>query len=382
MNNLNFRSWPCADWYHVPSKTEWEKLLLDWWWGINYTQISNDLLLPKPGYRSPLNGDMKNNGSTGYYWTTEPLDATKSYRFAISSLWVNVDEWAYLWEGLSVRCFKNDIEYENLSCSDFPNYPNATFRAWIPTAENQTWQNSDQSLWCYYICKDWFSWNNCNTIENPLSICEPGLWTIVSPTKYWSCDNFDNIICTWTWIWYIISACNVWTNIAWTWIESYGSYIQFGKSDSNWDTWSASYNYDWKANWWIDLGSSNDWWVENIERLSALYSNQNDQDKLKMQWPCNTWYHIPTIREWNDVLSSWWWWENSSQMSNDLFLPFAWLTLWNSTELDSSFTWVWGYWSSSPNSFNWYSFALTSNNISEKFYHYRAAWMSVRCFRN
>jgi hypothetical protein len=194
--------------------------------------------------------------------------------------------------------------------------------------------------------------------------------------------------------------CNIWTNIAWLSSSSYWSYFQFWKNTTTWSTWNSWRWWDWTSPGWIDSWSALNWWISNDEWLTATWKNQNTTDKTKMQWPCLTWYHIPTFREWAEIIVSWnlvhWDISSSSTRSNDLSNTLK-LSLWWRKIYDTwTFNLVWSYWyywtSSSayinttyPS--NWGILSLGWLNISPSNYsvfnsYQRSGWMLIRCFKN
>ena len=204
-------------------------------------------------------------------------------------------------------------------------------------------------------------------------------WTIfVATSKYTWCNTNDIILCSWAWIWYTIAACNVWSTTAGTTSISYGNFFQFGKKDTSWVNWYSWYSYDWKASGWVNWWSANDWWIEDAEKETAIYSNQNTTDQDKMRWPCDTWYHVPSILEWSWILTSWWWWTNAISMSNAIKLPLV------GYRDFTNYTWAnsGGYRSSSPNDVSGYALRFSTSIIYPKGSDYRGNWFAIRCIKN
>ena len=222
-----------------------------------------------------------------------------------------------------------------------------------------------------------------NTILNPYISCT---WENIpisfsATTTYPWCDTADIIVCSWIWTWYTISACNLWTTISWTGAISYWDLYQFGKSDTSWINWNSSWGYDWKSPGWIDAWSANLWWVEESEKTTATYVNQNSIDKIKMQWPCAIWYHVPTNAEWVWLYTAWWWENNWVSMQTELKLPYSgarnWSSGWLVNQGSKGF-----YWSSSPNGSLVYRLCFDSNGIISTNYFARGNGFSIRCFKN
>jgi len=94
-----------------------------------------------------------------------------------------------------------------------------------PTSVNQAYVLDSNE--CWYTCTSPYTWLNCDI--NPYSSC---LWAnnptaFAATSTYGSCDTADIIICSWVANWYTLSACNVWTNIAWTTSLSYWELFQW-----------------------------------------------------------------------------------------------------------------------------------------------------------
>ena len=140
---------------------------------------------------------------------------------------------------------------------------------------------------------------------------------------------------------------NLWTNVAWTWEDSYGYYYQ--RWNNNWFSiqngtnsiplyevseleynmwanlvqWNSSYDANWyngstfiKSIWepfWWDYwkdgnnhsaNHQNLWWWEWDYDNSWWLTSTNDV--IWRQWPCPRWYHIPSQWEWNELFKHWW----------------------------------------------------------------------------
>jgi hypothetical protein len=100
--------WPCPENYHVPTKKEWDGLLVAWWWNLSngWAQLVTDLLLPLAGSRNAISGVVGNQGSKGDYWSSSP-NATKTYHLQnyLWSIFLSSNQNRAL--GYPIRCFKN-----------------------------------------------------------------------------------------------------------------------------------------------------------------------------------------------------------------------------------------------------------------------------------
>lgn len=266
-------------------------------------------------------------------------------------------------------------------------------------------------VWTKKLIVDW-SWNIAdipteikeNKLLSPAVSSEIAVPTIKSVASCWSTKEIlygsldwkkesltcsdDIIICDGVvWSWYAISACNVWSTKVWTWVDNYGKYFQWWNNygfNSTWgdtsptsaiDSWNAApstyssstfiyWNWDWSF-----TRNHNLWW-------------DADPTNEAKKWPCNTWYHIPTQSEWQEIVLNWGWWVDSTKMSNDLKLPLAGRRNWKDWVFG-----VWGecgfYWSSSHYGTSSYSlsFCPTSRIITNNI-RYREYWYSLRCIKD
>lgn len=234
-------------------------------------------------------------------------------------------------------------------------------------------------------------WATCNawanTTWNP--IVHWWSWTLMSSILYWS-DTEDNRRLAYSWVY------NSPTNFIW-------NYYQWWRNDpvSVIATWSTRYvgNYE---TWWVTLNTTATFiisgvppytWVNTAEHYSSSWVIWTD---LTHNWPCTTWYHIPTW--WTDDTTTDWW-KAYIIASNNLFtctqtnqydrlrcllhIPLAWdrSTNW--------YNWQWlqlNYWSSKPSLADlWLPYAPyfasgTGSIVSGT--RWRAAGLPVRCLKN
>ena len=245
---------------------------------------------------------------------------------------------------------------------------------------------------------------------NPWS-CQ-SVWTTYTAltTKAW-CDTADKLICTWAWQWYVWSMCDQWAST----IGSEWVLYQWWRNNA---AWLASWGNPGTISWPTTLANANanvgsfittaphsDWLnTYDNNRLggnwttynAGTYSDRTAGDQSLMTWPCPSWYHVPTIKEWCDTMSAlgapycdatpaWYeaggeYYSNTSVRSNLSF------TLGGIRANNSS--WLFGdgtnsvYWTSSPYG-SYYAYAI-SIQTSQIWYGYddRADGFSVRCVRN
>lgn len=104
-----------------------------------------------------------------------------------------------------------------------------------------------------------------------------------------------------------------------------------------------------------------------------------------MQWPCGSWFHIPTTTEWANIVSiltavgigSRW-----SNLKIYLKLPMTWFRDYETTNVDLQWA-RWSYWTSiawtgdTAKDLDFSNFSINTNDST-----YRAYWLSIRAFKN
>jgi len=212
---------------------------------------------------------------------------------------------------------------------------------------------------------------------------------------------------------YVIMDRNLWSTSAWTWAEAYWYYYQYGNnywfSGDQWLLWNTIYrndiNVDLTLYWlgtangpyydtvfvrWRKGGTSYQDWAttsnENIWWNSAIKESER-------QWPCPSWYHVPTIDEWSDVVayrSQWSWWGSMdvSSFINDLKLTLQWELGRTSGSVNN----LWSQWlfrvttpeyeSDPSDPHKAYAFKITANSYDINFSDNRVNGYPVRCFRD
>lgn len=105
ITNINIlKQWPCSDWYHVPSQSEWSWLIKEWWNNI-IDIIKNKLKLPIAGYIG-WDDCTRTYANNWYYWSSTPyLD--KAYDLWFYNGWVGAEDVNNRAIAMPVRCFKN-----------------------------------------------------------------------------------------------------------------------------------------------------------------------------------------------------------------------------------------------------------------------------------
>lgn len=147
------------------------------------------------------------------------------------------------------------------------------------------------------------------------------------PTTYSGCNTPDITLRSGN-VAYTISACNLGTSVAGTWEESYWSYFQWGNNYWFPNTWFAQSTVRvngsgfWPQNYfysgvfirgsvnWSSVSNFNLWW---------WLTNTNES----RQWPCATWYHVPSIQDWRNLLCLWLWQNNISCAPSSLYYSYS-----------------------------------------------------------
>lgn len=209
-------------------------------------------------------------------------------------------------------------------------------------------------------------------------------------TTYPWCNTADIIVCSWSWTWYTIAACNVWSSTGSTdWTVSGGKYFQWGRnkgfvygdatqqattipwyewlnpSDSYWFVWSWSLLSPY---YWANTDITNNWWGT---------SGTNEQ----RQGPCESGYHVPKQTEWSWIVMAWQWWTDGANMQTVLKLPYAGIRNWNSGSFSNGGSSA-HYWSSSPYFNSGYFLMFISSGINPSNFSNHSNGLSVRCFKN
>ena len=154
------------------------------------------------------------------------------------------------------------------------------------------------------------------------------------------------------------------------------------------DVWPYPSNYQW-VRWWSGDSASNNWWLDDLKSANR-------------QWPCPSWWHVPSAGEWWLLVKYWavWIWanyeewlygwlynltDNYTEFLEDFYLPMAERRYTSTATISLENEGF--YWSSSPYttiSQNDSSFLLSvsSTKVNSNYLYGRASAFSVRCFKN
>lgn len=217
--------------------------------------------------------------------------------------------------------------------------------AWI-------YHNSD--LWLISLSSDWSNW---------ITIADKNLW---ATTVYTNWDTLSEANC---WKFY------QWGNNYWfAWSGSLTTSSSQVNASSYWPN-----NYYSDATW----RTSTTWDSSNNTNLRWDDTNTNAARK----WPCDTWFHIPSLSEWSSLNNLWitlWAWTNSNwtALKKNLKLPLAWLRNYSNASVadTNSYGNYWSTWYTWTN--NAYYFYFNASSIHTQWAYYRSDWFSIRPFKN
>lgn len=106
------QKWPCAEWFHVPTNTEWD-LLVNAWISLSartswsWTPFKALLKLPFAWYRDRSNSNTSSQWTAWRYFSSIWYDSVYVRAFWFNSSTVNTALWAYRSYWYSIRPFKN-----------------------------------------------------------------------------------------------------------------------------------------------------------------------------------------------------------------------------------------------------------------------------------
>ena len=443
VTNASERQWPCPQGFHVPSYWELKKISNILW--DNQTEIHNKLLIPLAGYRDKSNASVDHDDFSKYanLWSSSP-SSSSNRSLGVSLSEYNVDRMErsddIRSQWFSVRCFYDKYEIycpnyqhteDNMTCTGNSKQVECDSSLEIPVNATYdiknvtvTWdkennrRNSPEK--CSFTCNDGYFWSDCNTKiihknsnisyklnedkdfvagtvtitdwTDTITMLDRNLWATAAGT---GCED-------WHW-WRDESTLCSSDNTYWYHFQWWNNYA-FNPTDKSITDNSVDVNTSWAArsddyrSTFIksDTGHWFDYWEDSIENSpnhenlwwwSGDYNDINWWYWLNNEnrrWPCPEGFHVPSIWEWNKLLSMITWTNNEklSVLHNDLLIPFAgWWDATNATPQDLGN--VAGLWSSSSNSATDH-FIIGLNLIINDYadYTYGPHWYgaSVRCF--
>jgi len=325
------------------------------------------------------------------------LWATEAY-----SCW----EWVSKWS-LSGYEYDNYDSLEECIVSEWEEFCNSTI---YESFGECLWDFGDElSCFCLWRRKYWNLFSSSEdcydsydsyTLPFPTDPCmaENGTWVYWNFYQWWNNYGFPSTGSVVTWD-TPVDCTNYWPLRLGYLSGRYSSNI----FNNNWCT-----PINKNLRWWSGDSQENNRWFNETWNVAI-----NAEDR---QWPCNTWYHVPSIWEWNKVLEYWaeenelilgqegWeladWWVWLYTCRNDYYPPCGILPFSFHYDFKIPFAGYRRYgadvggfgnssylWSSSPSSF-WYSYWFLSY-ISNGSYDLYTNWylgtsdgFSIRCFKD
>ena len=272
-------------------------------------------------------------------------------------------------------------------------------------------------------CEDWTFWNWTKCIENPNKDQEFSN-EILSFSKevYPWCDTPNIIIKNWEDN-IEIAACDVWSSKSWIWEDSHWNFYQWGNNKawpSNWDLTLLKPTILDASSYWPDTGKwyfedknltpssmsdePFDWSISDNPKLWWYWVSKNniinkEEILVPNQWPCNKWYHVPTIEELKTLIDVWFnskwrncvtqidescsWWLGEF---NDFISDFNFTLTWTRGMYDWKIYWKWEYnyyLSNTPEAWQKaFDIYFDKNEIVPQKKVHRSWWGSLRCFKN
>ena len=214
------------------------------------------------------------------------------------------------------------------------------------------WIYHNSTLWLISLSSDWQTWITIAD-KNLGATAVWNSWDALSQAncgKYYQRWNNYGFPFTWS---VTTSSSKVNAQNYWPW-NYYSSSTFITASTGGWDS-----------------SKNRNLWGETTNTLAAR------------QWPCASWYHVPTQLELTSLTTIWvalWWWANDwTNFGATLRMPFAWYR----------YPSPWGqgnygfYWSSYING-NWWAtnLSLWSSTIAPYNYNFSDSGYSIRPFKN
>jgi len=364
-NPRSERQWPCSEWWHVPSRWEWQDIVtarchyrsdcsdsdltnIDSYWNLHY--ISKNLRWK--AFRSDFGMDSYN------YWSSSPyyVDNGSAWNLNMMDTYIALDYYARDYDYYSVRCLKDtfdDIYWYWSSTSSLTTSPewyiisdngksyilalndlNGYYYRWA----NENTANTSWGYWglywygyepspCYYYDINW----------NPQEVSDGSYMELFSSNLVlsgYTCSNYRyNFTCEdWTFKlgWNseyspLYDYCErEWRNTAeltttdsgdyqlrYSWkqytiasIDLDGTYYRWFNENIDNSQWIST-RWVWTYTGTILFG--NTYWVNNVwwwsgDTVANWYDSWNPRSER--QWPCEEWWHVPSRWEWQDIFTA------------------------------------------------------------------------------
>ena len=200
--------WPCPDWFHVPTKDEWDTLSNLMTWLSQSTAFVEKLHIPLAWYRSYSTGAVTEQWTTARFWTSIRNNNSNSNEADITTSWYSTQN-RWTWFAYTIRPFKNTsvtptsswtIIYQwSWSAGIFWNQTD-----WIISISSNwsTWYTiADKNLWATTVWNNWdtLSESNCwkfyqrwNNYWFPFSWSVTTSYTQVNASTYWPWNYYSS----------------------------------------------------------------------------------------------------------------------------------------------------------------------------------------------
>ena len=364
LNNPEDRKWPCDTWYHVPSMWEWNQLLKYWAEEneikfndgyrltlLEWYKFQKDFKIPFAGYRDGDNAKVNFVGDEADLWSSSPADYVMASRFHLSPNEVSTRYSNSPTDGFSVRCFKDSpLSFSSGVTVKVVNGKDVLYR-WEMVPGSKISDNVDVMailnqdkikngyafLWWYdedgeeidlgtvptkntKIIAKWRGYIHEKEVDeiNILTICDwydsskcitmkdRNEWATIAGIE---CSEINSGACGYHFQWWNnhwfapcldSNECNAFPNgetkdrhrVDCEW---YGPTTPFEDSIFR-AIWDNDYCLSWNDNMW--------WWSWDSQENDRGYPLTLEQAESR-KWPCDTWYHVPSIWEWNQLLKYW-----------------------------------------------------------------------------
>jgi len=390
---------------------------------LSYAQYDNNMV-----------NAYTNTGSTVCYiqwnfnWLIEKTN-TGNTNYILAVPWMIItDTWALT--------SNTNIDYNTLSWKVICNWLNSPcIINFTPTVvfvwSGNTMPSTVWDMWAIvWWLKNAYSWSNVSTTNsiisnlltsswiNIISLWASLVWKVWATTttnlastiaSYPGCDAPDIILDNWQ-IW---AACNVGATVAFTGVNLTATCPSWCTTDPypSWHNTTWDY-YQWGRNksvtsvttiWWPRIDDTNLFianstsspynWYNSIDN-SLWWWSVNDTittdwqpNEILRKWPCASWYHVPSIREWWTTIlyleptsTYTTWWTPNSTLVSKLKLPFS-----GNRYIDWKYYYqgLNSYYHSSSPSWNNIADILINNwQIQTNHYSYRVYWSVVRCIKD
>ena len=269
--------WPCPSGFHVPTRSEMTAIktaMTNLWISTSNGDTAKTYLkMPYAWFRDYTS--WSTTGSGWSYWTCEGSSSQYSRYLLISSSMFSVNTW-YNGSWYSIRPFKDDAVV--------PDSWWTTLYTWTWTA----WIFHNSTLWLISISSDW---------TTRITISDKNLWatTVYNSWDTLSQSNCWNFYQRWNNYWFpftwTVTTSSTKVDTTWYWPWNYYSSSTFVTANtSSWISWT---NYD--LRWWV-TGITKD---QNVSEIYIWDWNNYSA----MQWPCPSWYHVPSSDERTSVIN-------------------------------------------------------------------------------